>query len=227
MEVTMSFKRKKKNRFIPLFLLISVVGILWLYNTVNKKTTDQQLMNYQPEISTQLNKYHLSEYTPIILAIMAQESHGNGNDPMQASESAGLKRNEINNPDDSIKQGVYHFTKMYQYGTKRKVDLDTIIQSYNMGPGYIDFVANHGFKHSENLAKSYSEIQVKKSPSIYTCGKNKLNFRYPYCYGDFSYSQKINERIPEIKKILQQTGISDFSRDEEYYSLPRNTDSGK
>jgi Lysozyme-like len=221
----MIFKRKKKKRFIPLFLLISFLGILWLYNNIINKTTEEQLMKYQPEISAELNKYHLTEFTPIILAIMYQESHGKGKDPMQSSESAGLKRNEINNPHDSIKQGVYHFIKMYKYGTKRHVDLDTIIQSYNMGPGYIDFVAQHGFKHSENLAKSYSEIQVKKSPSIYTCGKNKLNFRYPYCFGDFSYSQKVNDRIPTIKEILQKS-VGDFSMEDEIYSMPRNTQSG-
>jgi hypothetical protein len=212
-------KRKKKRPFIPLFLLISVVGIIWLYNAVMKKTTEEQLLKYQPEITTELTQYHLTEFTPIILAIMDQESHGKGNDPMQSSESAGLKRNEINNPHDSIKQGVYHFTEMYKYGAKRKVDLNTIIQSYNMGPGYIDYVARHGFKHSEDLAKSYSELQVKKFPTLYTCGKNKLNFRYPYCFGDFSYSQKVTSRLPAIKEILQKTGISEYTLKD---SLPRN-----
>jgi hypothetical protein len=203
--------RKKKIQFVLLILVFSSLGILWLYNTIVQKTTEKRLIKYQPEIYDELMGYELTDFTPILLAIMAQESQGKGNDPMQSSESAGLKRNEINNPYSSIKQGVFHFSEMYKYGTKRQVDLNTIIQSYNMGPGYIDFVAEHGFKHSEKLSKSYSEIQVKKSPSIYTCGKNKFNFRYPYCFGDFSYAQKIKNKLPKIKEILQKHGLSNFS----------------
>jgi hypothetical protein len=206
----MNIKRKSKIHIILLFLIFFSLASLWLYNTIIKKTAEKQLMLYQPKISNELKKYKLNEFTPILLAIMDQESHGKGKDPMQSSESAGLKRNEINNPQDSIKQGVYHFAEMYKYGTKRKVDLDTIIQSYNMGPGYINFVAKHGFKHSEKLAKSYSETQVRKFPSRYTCGHNKLNFRYPYCFGDFSYSQKVNDRLPTIKDIFRKNRDSDF-----------------
>jgi hypothetical protein len=211
-EEIMAYKRKKRKKYIPIFLLFTVITILWLYNSINTKTAEEQLIRYQPEISTELTKYNLTEYTPIILAIMDQESHGKGNDPMQSSESAGLKRNEITDPHNSIKQGIYHFYKMYQYGTKHHVDMNTIIQSYNMGPGYIKFVANHGFKHSENLAKSYSEIQVKKFPTLYTCGNNILNFRYPYCYGDYSYSQKVNKRISKIKEILHESAILTMAR---------------
>ena len=37
---------------------------------------------------------------------MYQESRGEGNDPMQSSESLGLKPNEIQETSLSIKQGV-------------------------------------------------------------------------------------------------------------------------
>lgn len=93
---------------------------------------------------------------------MYQESKGKGNDPMQSSESLGLKRNEITDPQLSVKQGIKQFTLMYKTGKEKGVDLDTIIQSYNMGAGYIDFVAEHGGTHTEELAKQYSEQQVKK-----------------------------------------------------------------
>lgn len=217
----MAFRRKKKRLFIPWFLIFLVFGILWIYNILIEKSTEEQLLVYQPEISTELNKYELADFTPIILAIMDQESHGKGNDPMQSSESLGLKRNEIDNPHDSIKQGITHFIQMYKYGTKRNVDLDTIIQSYNMGPGYIDFVAENGSKHSEELAKAYSKKQVDKSPLVYTCGNNKFNFRYPYCFGDFTYTQKVNNRLPKIKKILEQASINYFSNNEKETYLTR------
>ncbi|MDP4161722.1 MAG: lysozyme family protein [Bacillota bacterium] len=163
------------------------------------------MLKYKPQISNELTKYHLNQFTPLLLAIMYQESQGIGNDPMQASESAGLKRNEINSPEKSIKQGVYHFNKMYKYGKAKRVDLDTIIQSYNMGPGYINFVAQHGFKNSEKLAKAYSELRVKKSPSTYSCGHNFVNFRYPYCFGDYTYAKKVKQKMPYIHQIIQKS----------------------
>src|SRR5574342_431876 len=103
MEAPMIIRRKKKIQFILLLLIISALGILCVFHTIKQKTTEKKLIEYIPDISNELNNYQLSEFTPIILAIMDQESHGEGNDPMQSSESAGLKRNEINNPHDSIK----------------------------------------------------------------------------------------------------------------------------
>ena len=45
---------------------------------------------------------------------------------------------------------------MYKYGTEKDVSMDTIIQSYNMGPGYIDFIASQEVKqHSEDSAKNF------------------------------------------------------------------------
>jgi soluble lytic murein transglycosylase-like protein len=114
---------------------------------------------------------------------------------MQASESAGLPRNSIKDPNTSIQVGVKHFQQVLSYGQQRKVDFATIIQAYNMGKGYIDYVAGHGGKHNEELAKNFSLIQVQKAPNLYTCGGDKKNFRYPYCYGDFTYSSKVSKNI--------------------------------
>lgn len=111
----MNISRKKKILYIFLFYLFSALGILWQYSTNMQKATEKQLIQYQPEISNELNNYDLTEFTPILIAIMDQESLGKGNDPMQSSESAGLKRNEIENLHISIKQGVYHFSQMYKY----------------------------------------------------------------------------------------------------------------
>nr|WP_258311613.1 lysozyme family protein [Terrilactibacillus laevilacticus] len=169
------------------------------HEPVNKN----QLLKYEPTISQELNSYGLKTYTPLLLAIMSQESKGEGNDPMQASESAGLKRNQIKNPETSIKQGVYHFSEMFKYGKQKHVDLDTIIQSYNMGPGYISYVAERGQKHKETLAKSYSKMKVEKSPNTYTCGIRDT-FREPYCYGDFTYAEKVNKQLELVQNMLKE-----------------------
>lgn len=199
-------KRRKRGRSsFTIILLILAVSSFWAYNTLVEKPQENRILQYKPLIANELLKYKMDQFTPLLMAIMYQESKGKGNDPMQASESAGKQRNEINSPEKSIQQGVFHFHQMYLYGGKKKVDLDTIIQAYNMGPGYIDFVAEHGLKHTEALAKAYSELQVKKSPSTYKCGGNLGNFRYPYCFGDYTYTKKVKDSIPVVTKIMEKS----------------------
>ncbi|MEH7802017.1 lysozyme family protein, partial [Bacillus pumilus] len=96
----------------------------------------------------------------------------------------------------------------YKHGKKKGVDLETIIQSYNMGIGYIDFVAKNGGKHSEKLAKQYSKKQVKRNPEVYTCGGNKDNFRYPYCFGDFTYAEKVKEKTKTVEEKMKLASSS-------------------
>ncbi len=201
-------KRRRKMKKLPILILIVIVlygGYLITAKSI-KQTAETRLANYLPEIKDELEKNELDadEFAPVLLAIMDQESHGKGSDPMQSSESAGLARNEIGDPAESIKQGVYHFSEMYKYGEANDVDLETIIQSYNMGPGYIDFVVNSDTFHSEETAKSYSELMVEKSPDLYTCNNDKLNFRYPYCYGDYSYAGKVTAKIDAMNKLVRQ-----------------------
>lgn len=153
---------------------------------------------YQFLIHNKLAKYHLQNYTTVLVALMQQESRGIGGDPMQSSESAGLARNTIKNPILSIQLGVKHFHQVLTYGQQKNVDFATIIQAYNMGIGYIDYVAAHGGKHSEQLAKDFSLVQVQKKPFIYTCGGDKTNFRYPYCYGDYTYTTKVEKDLEAL-----------------------------
>lgn len=153
---------------------------------------------YQPYLQEELGKVHLAEYTPVLMALMEQESHGKGGDPMQSSESAGLPPNTIKDPKLSIRQGVKHFRRVLLYGEKKRVDFSTIIQAYNMGRGYIDYVAAHGRKNTVGLAKRFSLAQVKKDPQRYNCGDDKQNFRYPYCYGDFTYSTKVSADVVSL-----------------------------
>ena len=114
---------------------------------------------------------------------------------MQSSESAGLPANTIEDPKVSIKQGVKHFHQVVTYGKEK---MSTSLQSFKpiiWDSEYISFISENGGKHSEKLAKEFSMIQVVKNPKVYDCGGNQENFRYPYCYGDFSYSTKVIKNI--------------------------------
>ncbi|MFJ7754587.1 lysozyme family protein [Peribacillus muralis] len=164
---------------------------------------------YSPIIHAELEKYGLEEHTSTLIALMQQESRGRGGDPMQASESAGLDPNTIDDPNESIKYGVKHFRKINEYGNEKNVDFATIIQAYNMGIGYIDYIAKKGGKHTEELAKQFSMIQVEKDPSLYDCGGDKDNFRYPYCYGDYTYSEKVTKNIEELADSISAQAESE------------------
>ncbi|PGE14257.1 hypothetical protein COM64_24135 [Bacillus toyonensis] len=195
--------------FISILALGTMLGILYFNHKNNIQqnkalATEKRVLQYELTLKKELEKYNLGEKTAVLLGIMYQESRGEGNDPMQSSESLGLKPNEIQETSLSIKQGVKHFAKMYKYGTEKNVSMETIIQSYNMGPGYIDFIASQEVKqHSEDSAKKFSKMKVDQNPALYTCGGNKNNFRYPYCYGDFTYATKVNEKTKLIEELLR------------------------
>lgn len=169
---------------------------------------EEKLLKYENVVNNELASYQLTEMKPVILAIILQESNALGEDVMQSSESAGYKRNAINTPDESIRQGVKHFANMYKYGSQQQVDMETVIQSYNMGPGYIDFIAQNGKKHSEELAKQYSDLKVQQNPELYNCGGDSTNFRYPYCYGDFTYAEKVKDNLTVVIDLLRNQGES-------------------
>jgi hypothetical protein len=206
-------RRKKFKLFFMLFMLFCGLALFQNHFEQSasplpeKNDSFANVKKYLPLIHDELAKYHLEGHTTVLVALMQQESRGQGGDPMQASESAGLARNTINDPEKSIQVGVKHFQRVLAYGNQKKVDFQTIIQSYNMGIGYINYVARHGGQHSEALAKEFSLQQVKEKPTIYTCGGNKNNFRYPYCYGDFTYSTKVTKNIQLLADTVPVTGI--------------------
>lgn len=200
-------KRSKLQTFIGICALFFIIILAKQYSeTLNINRNAELIIDdpftnvkqYSPLLENELEKYDLEEYTDFLVALMQQESKGKGGDPMQSSEAAGLSPNEIKDPLESIKQGVKHFNQVLAYGNEQKVDFPTIIQSYNMGMGYISFVSENGGKHTEQLAKKYSLIQVKKNPTTYNCGGDKTNFRYPYCYGDYTYSSKVEKNMEMI-----------------------------
>lgn len=203
------------KRIIVVMVMVIVIGFLCfaiLKKPVQRMSSTlffsqsamERVIEYKDDVETELKKYDLVEMTPIVLSIMYQESKGEGTDPMQSSESAGLSRNEIDNVSESIEQGVKHFAQMYELGVKKGVDISTIVQSYNYGAGYISFVAENGLMNSEELAKAYSMSKVEANPTLYTCSGVKGDFRYPYCYGDYTYATKVMARVSLFEEELSK-----------------------
>lgn len=64
---------------------------------------------YEPLVSKYAAQYGVSNYVQLLLAKMMQESGGRLPDVMQSSESIGLPRNTISDPEQSIDVGVKYF----------------------------------------------------------------------------------------------------------------------
>ena len=155
---------------VPIFLLALVVVLLFSEQssrppgsyTVGSQLSSE-VLQYEGAVQAALSVYGLEEHTALVLAIMMQESGGSASlDIMQSSESVGLAPNTITDPMYSIEVGVTHFNNVIEKMQKSDVDLDTAIQSYNYGLGYIDFIARNGGVHSEELAKIFSRQEAKK-----------------------------------------------------------------
>ncbi|WP_432356005.1 lysozyme family protein [Sporosarcina sp. A2] len=155
---------------VPIFLLALVVVLLVSEQsstppgsyTVGSQLSSE-VLKYEGAVQTALSEHGLEEHTALVLAIMMQESGGSASlDVMQSSESVGLAPNTITDPMYSIEVGVSHFNNVLEKMRKSDVDLDTAIQSYNYGLGYIDFIVKNGGVHSEELAQTFSQQEAKK-----------------------------------------------------------------
>src|SRR5690625_5781546 len=90
---------------------------------------------------------------------MEVESGGKLTDVMQSSESMGLPPNTLDSEEASIEQGVKYFADLIQSAESKGVDGNTVIQAYNYGGGFIDYVAQRGKHYSFDLAQNFAKEQ--------------------------------------------------------------------
>lgn len=105
-----------------------------------------EVLKHQSTVEKYAKEYRISDYVNYLLAIMQVESGGTGTtDVMQASESLGLPLNSLS-VEDSIKQGCKYFSELLKSAEAKDCDINTVVQSYNYGGGFIDYVSKHGKK---------------------------------------------------------------------------------
>ena len=107
--------RRQKIFLTCLFLLI-VGCILLRFSKFSGRQKEAHQINaaceaYRDEVSSEAAQYDMSDYVDLILAVMMQESSGQGTDPMQSSEGAYNTRypqqpNGITDPSYSISCGI-------------------------------------------------------------------------------------------------------------------------
>src|SRR5690625_6005329 len=105
-------------------------------------------------------EYGISEYVPTLLDIIEVESGGKLPDVMQSSESLGLPPNSLDT-EASIQQGTKYFSDLLRSAERNEIDINGVIQAYNYGGAFIDYVAKRGSQYSFRSEEHTSELQSR------------------------------------------------------------------
>lgn len=119
-----------------------------------------EVLEHEDTVVQELSKHGLEAYKDLVLVIIQLESGGVLPDVMQSSESLGLAPNSITDPQKSIEAGVNHLAKGIELMNKHNVDIQTLIQAYNYGNDFIQYVANKGGTWTQELSNSFSAVQA-------------------------------------------------------------------
>ena len=157
---------------LPLLLLFGAVGALFGGSgDLEKAPVSDEVKAYAGLIQLYAAEQGIPEYTELIMAVMMQESGGQGNDPMQASECAFNTKypntpGSISDPEYSIAVGIQNLAAcLSQAGADSPEDIDRVslaLQGYNFGSGYISWaLANYGC-YSELNALEFSSMMAQR-----------------------------------------------------------------
>ena len=156
-----------------------------------------EVLAHRPMVERYAAQYGISEYVDVLLAIMQVESGGTLEDVMQSSESMGLPPNSLDT-ESSIRQGCEYFSELLAKADRLGCDLDSVIQAYNYGGGFLDYVASHGGKYSFELAQAFAE---EKSGGVRVTYKNEIsiaeNGGWRYNYGNMFYARLVKQYLIE------------------------------
>lgn len=154
-----------------------------------------EVLKHKPMVERYAKEYGITEYVNYLLAIMQVESGGTAVDVMQSSESLGLPPNTLDT-ESSIKQGCKYFSELLKSAEAQGCDINTVIQSYNYGGGYIGYVARSGKKHSYTLAENFSR---EKSGAVKVTYTNPIavarNGGWRYNYGNQFYVELVSQYL--------------------------------
>lgn len=158
-----------------------------------------EVLAYKPIVEKYAKEYGISEYVNYLLAIMQVESGGTLQDVMQSSESEGLPANTLS-AEESIKQGCKYFASLLKAAKNKDCDINTVIQSYNYGGGFIDYVAGQGKKYTFELAENFANDKSRGSKVNYDNPiAVKENGGWKYSYGNMFYVLLVSQYLASEK----------------------------
>ena len=145
---------------------------------------------YREQVLEEVKKYGMEAYINLFLAVIMQESGGQGGDIFQASESLGLPPNTLDTA-RSIEQGVKYLSSMItKAGVTSPEDIEHIrlaLQGYNFGGGYIDYAVQKDGKWTQENTFAFAK---KKSGGVRNTG-SRVEQLGPWHYGDQYYTAHV------------------------------------
>lgn len=149
------------------FVLISLTAITSEAN--NAMVTDVQnvpesILKHKSTIIKYMKEYDIPEnYLPYILAQATQESYGKDPDIFKASESKyNGQMGMIKTAEESIEHTMKRWRQIIDSIEKKGLtfSVELILQTYNFGDGYLDWVAKNGGAYTIQNAKSFSNYML-------------------------------------------------------------------
>ena len=194
---------------VSFFVLLLFGIVLFSEDEQSKSETNEiiglnlssEVLKHQSLVEKYCKEYGISDQVKIILAIIQVESGGNAEDVMQSSESLGLPPNSLST-EESIKQGCKYFSELVRGIKSNGCDINTAIQSYNYGGGFINYVAGHGKKYSYELAESFSKDKASGKRVTYTNPiAIPINGGWRYAYGNQFYVKLVEQYLSVSAKF--------------------------
>ena len=226
--------------FVMMFSLLLLVVIVFsdeedggsggnlIYGGVS---VSQEVLAHKPMLEKYAREYGIEEYLNVLLAIIQVESGGTLEDVMQSSESLGLPPNSLST-EESIKQGCKYFSELLAAAETKGCDLNSVIQSYNYGGGFLDYVAGRGKKYTFELAESFARDKSGGKKVTYT---NPIavekNGGWRYSYGNMFYVLLVSQYLTvaqfddeTVQAIMEEAlkYVSDY--EDEFVQMVMDTD---
>lgn len=132
---------------------------------------NQAVEAYRPLVEKYARIFGMSEYIELILAVMMQESSGEGTDVMQAAEGAFNTKypstpNGISDPEYSIECGIQELKySLTLAGCTGPTDMEGVklgLQGYNFGSAYIPWALGQDGGYTASNASRYSDMMCAK-----------------------------------------------------------------
>lgn len=183
--------------------LAGIATLVFLLNSREKPeilTINSSCEAYHADVETAAAKYGMSDYVDLILALMMQESSGQGTDVLQASEGAYNEKypqepGGIKDAQYSIECGIQELKyAMEKAGVQSPTDIENIklaLQAYNFGADvYFSYMEKQGnTRWSEESAEAFARIASNE-----TLRKDDDPLRQPagpWAYGDQKYPEHV------------------------------------
>lgn len=158
----------------------------------------EEVLKHKPMVEKYCKEFGIEEHVNTILAIIQVESGGTAVDVMQSSESLGLPPNTLGT-EESIKQGCKYFSELLATAESLGCDLDSVIQSYNYGGGFLNYVANNGKKYTFDLAQGFARDKSGGKKVDYSNPiAIPINGGWRYGYGNMFYTLLVKQYLTPV-----------------------------